>query len=178
MRPEKRHAAEQIGELIDGATFLILTTFEGLNSMSMNQLRTIIRKKSCRYFVVKNRLFALAARQRGLEDLSDLLKGQVGVVFGEDDSLDTMKAVSDFGKENEALRILGGFFEGKVRTAEEMIALATMPPREVIAGELVASLQSPFSGLVHVLSDPVQSLVFVLNLLSVKKENSDSQDGN
>jgi large subunit ribosomal protein L10 len=178
VRPEKAHAAEEIGKLMDGASSLILTTFAGLDSMRMDQLRKVVREKSGLYFVVKNRLFALAAKQRSLGGLSDLLQGQVGVVFGKDDSLDILKAVTDFGKDNDKLKVLGGFFEKKVRSAQEMIGMATMPPREVVAGGLVAALQSPLSGLAHVLSEPVQGLVFVLGSILGKKESSDSQEGN
>jgi large subunit ribosomal protein L10 len=177
VRPEKAYAAEEIGRLIEGATFLILTTFRGLDSVTMNRFRRVVRDRSCRYVVVKNRLFAIAAKQRGLEDLCTLLQGQVGVVFGKDDSLDTLKAVSGFGKENEELRVLGGFFEGKVRTAQETIALATMPPREVIAGGFVGTLQSLLSGVVHILSEPLRSSVFAISAILEKKEDSNSREG-
>jgi len=177
VRPEKAYAAEEMGRLIDVVSSLILTTFAGLDTVRMNRLRRLVREKSGRYFVVKNRLFAIAAKQRGLGGLCDLLQGEVGVVFGEDDSLDILRVVADFGKENEELKVLGGFFEGKVRSAEEMIAMARMPPREVVAGELVGTLQSLFSGLVRVLSEPAQSFVFVLGSIVNKKEGSDSQEG-
>jgi large subunit ribosomal protein L10 len=177
VRPEKVHAAEEIRKLMDGASSLILTTFAGLDSMRMNRLRRLVREKSGRYFVVKNRLFAIAARERGLDGLYLLMQGQVGVVFGEDDSLGLLKAVADFGKENAELKVLGGFFEGRVRTAEEMVAVAMLPPREVVAALLVGTIHSLFSGVVHVLSEPLQSLVVALDSKLKKREGSDSQEG-
>jgi large subunit ribosomal protein L10 len=177
VRPEKAYAAEEIGKLMDGASSLILTTFAGLDSTGMNRLRRLVRQKSGRYFVVTNRLFAIAARERGLDGLCDLMQGQVGVVFGEDDSLEILKAVADFRKGNEELKVLGGLFEGKVRSAEEMIGVAALPLREVVAGELVGTLQSLLSELVRVLGEPVQSLVFVLGSTPETREGSDSQEG-
>jgi len=123
--------------------------------------------------VVKNRTFGIAARSRGLESLCELLGGEVGVVFREDDSLDLLKRVVKFGKGNEQLRILGGLFEGEVRSADEMLAIAAMPPKEVAVGELVRALGSPLSEVVQILSEVVRSLVFVIGFGSFSKRTLD-----
>jgi len=175
VRPEKAYAVEELRKMIDGASSLILTAFQGLDSMRMNLLRTIVREKSGRYFVVKNRLFRMGAKERGLDALCDFLKGQVGVVFGEDDSLALLKAVVNFGKENGELQVLGGLFQGRLRTASEMMAIASMPPRGVVAAELVRTIQSPLSEILHILSEPLQSLVIALGSIQEKKGSSASQ---
>jgi len=175
VRAEKAYAAEEIGKLIDGSSSLILTTFTGVDSTRMNTLRRKIKQKSSRYFVVKNRTFAIAARQRGLEGLCGFLTGQVGVVFGEDDSFEVLKSVVNFGRENKELKILGGFFEGQVRSASEMLAIAAMPPRDVAAGQLVSMLGSPLSELVRMMSELVRSFVFVIGSVAEKKESSGSE---
>lgn len=175
MRPEKGYAAEEVGKLIDGSSSLILTTFTGVDSTRMNALRRKIKEKSGRYFVVKNRTFALAARRRGLEGLCAFLGGQVGVVFGEDDSFEILKSVVSFGKENEELKILGGFFEGRVRSGSEMLAIAATPPRDVAAGQLVGTLGSPLSEFVQVLSEVARSFVFVIGSIAERRESSGSE---
>jgi len=172
VRPEKGYAVEQIGKMIGESSSLIVTTFTGLGSARMNTLRSTVRKKSGRYFVVKNRTFGVAARQFGLEGLCAFLKGQIGIVFGQDDSLDLLKAVVNFGRENEELKLLGGFFEGRVRSAEDMLAVAVMPPREICAGELVGTLSSPLSELVEALSGVARSFVFVLNSVAENRGRS------
>jgi large subunit ribosomal protein L10 len=176
VRPEKAYAAEEIVKLIDGASSLILTTFGGLDSIRMNLLRKMVSEKSGRYFVVKNRMFRIGARERGLEGLCGFLKGQVGVVFGEDDAVELLKAVVNFGKENEELKVLGGVFEGEVLSGKRILAIATMPPKEVVAGELVGVLASPLSEIVQVLSEPFRSLVFALSSIQEKKESPLSKE--
>lgn len=178
MRPEKGYAAEQLGRLLDRSSSLILTTFTGLNSMRISELRKRLREKSARYFVVKNRIFGIAARKRGLDALCPMLKGQVGVVFGEDDSLELLKAVVSFGKENEELKVLGGVLEGQVKSAAEMVAITTLPPKNVVAGELVGALASPLSELVQLLGELPRSLVFILSSIQEKRESSAPKQGN
>lgn len=178
MRPEKVFAAREIANLMEQSGSLILTTFAGLDSERIARLRRTIRDKSARYFVVKNRLLAIAARERGFEDLCSFLKGQVGVVFGGDDWASVLKTVTDFSKQNEELRVLGGVCENKVRTAQEMATLSSLPPKEVVAAQFLGALASPVSELVQLLSEPVRSLAFVLGCAEKREENEQPQEGN
>ncbi len=175
VRPEKAFAAEEIGRLIEGSSSLILTTFAGLDSARMDTLRGTVSEHSGRYFVVKNRTFGIAARRRGLEGLCGLLAGQVGIAFSEDESFELLKAVVKFGKGNEELRVLGGFFQGEVRSGAEMLAMAAMPPKEVAAAELVGALGCPLSELVHVLSQAVRSFVLVISSIGDQKGSAVSE---
>lgn len=178
MRPEKVFAAREIANLMEQSGSLILTTFAGLDSERMSRLRRTIRDRSARYFVVKNRLLAIAARERGFEGLCSFLKGQVGVVFGGDDWASVLKTVVDFSKQNEELKVLGGVCENKVRTAQEMTMLSAMPPKEAVAAQFLGTLASPVSGFVQVLSEPVRSLAFVLGRAENRKESQQPQEGN
>ncbi len=161
--------------MIDGSSSLILTTFTGLHSARMDALRGTVKEKSGRYFVVKNRTFGIAARQRGLEKLCDSLTGQVGVVFSEGDATGLLKAVVKFGKESEELKILGGLFEGQVRSAGQMLAIGAMPPKEIAAGEFVGVLVRPLSEVVQALSETLRSLVFIIGSIGGKEGNSVSE---
>jgi large subunit ribosomal protein L10 len=154
---------------------MILTAFSGLDSERMNSLRAMVDDADSRYFVVKNRAFGIAVRERGLEGLCVLLRGQVGVIFARGEGFEVLKSVVGFGKENNELKVLGGFFQGQVRSSEEMLSIATMPPKEVAAGELVGTLTGPLSGLVQVLGEVARSVVFIIGCMSEKKEGSGSQ---
>jgi large subunit ribosomal protein L10 len=177
LRPEKRYAADEIGRIMDGTFSFILTSFKGLDSTRMDLLRRTVREKSGRYLVIKNSIFGIAGRERGLEELCGLVEGQVGVVLGQDDSIELLKAVVRFGKENRELRILGGLFEGEVRSGERMLAIAGMPPRQVAAGEVVGALGAPVSEMVQVLSEALRGMVLVLGSRGEMKESPVSRKG-
>ena len=177
MRAEKAYAVEQISKMIEASSSLILTSFTGLDSARLGLFRRTVKEKSGRYFVVKNRIFGIGARQRGLEKLSRFLSGQVGVVFGAGDSLDLLKAVVSFGKANEELKILGGILQGEVRSPEEIHRIVTLPPREVGMAQLVGTLVSPLSGLVHILGEPTRSLVCILGSRQEKTDTLAPREG-
>jgi large subunit ribosomal protein L10 len=46
--------------------------------------------------------------------------------------------------------------------AADIERLATLPPREVLLGQVMAGIQSPIAGLVGVLSGTIRSLAYVL----------------
>lgn len=178
MRPEKGYAVEELGSHMDRSSSLILTTFTGLNSTRIGQLRRLVRERAGRYVVVKNTIFGIAAKKRGLDTLCPMLKGQVGVVFGEDDSLELLKAVVKFGKENEELKVLGGVLDGEVRSGKEILAITTLPPKSVVAAELVGAIGSPLSEFVHLLGELPRSLVFILNSIQEKSATVAPEEGN
>lgn len=177
MRPEKAYAIQEMGKLMEDSSCLILTAFVGLDSTRMSLFRRLVKENAGRYVVVKNRMFGIAAGERGLGGLSEHFQGPTGVIFAERDSLELLRAIVDYGKQNEELKILGGVFDGQVRPGADMLAIATMPPREVIAGMLVGTLVSPLSGLVQVMSEPLRSLVLTLSAIHEKKESSVSKEG-
>ena len=177
MRPEKAYAIQEMGKLMEGSSCLILTTFVGLDSTRMNSLRRLVKENAGRYFVVKNRMFGIAAASRGLGGLCEHFQGPAGVIFAENDSLELLRAVVAYGKQNDELKILGGVFDGEVRPGADMLAIATMPPREVVAATLLGTLVSPLSELVQVMSEPLRSLVLTLSAIHEKKESSVSKEG-
>ena len=62
--------------------------------------------------------------------------------------------------------------DGKLLNAAEVAALADLPPREVLLGQLLGLLQAPATGLVRVLNAKLSSIVYVLNAFCKKKEQA------
>ena len=59
--------------------------------------------------------------------------------------LEAAKAIYNYSKDNDFYKIKGGVIEGKVMTAEEIIAIAKLPSRDtllsMLAGALLANIQ-------------------------------------
>ena len=53
------------------------------------------------------------------------------------------KKLVDFSKENEQLEVLSVLFESKVMTKEEVVALASLPSKDVLLAILVLTIQGP-----------------------------------
>ena len=61
-----------------------------------------------------------------------------------------------------------GVLDGKPLTAEEISALATLPPREVILAQLLGLLQAPATQLARLLNEPGSSVARVLDAIAKK----------
>ena len=94
---------------------------------------------------VKNNITRRALQEAGTEGLEEKLEGPTAVILGKEDYLEPAKAIYNFAKSNDFYKIKGGVIEGKVMTAEEIIAIAKLPSREtllsMLAGALLANIQ-------------------------------------
>ena len=86
------------------------------------------------------------------------LGGPVGLILSFDDPVELAKTVTSFKDLGEKFKLRGGVLDGKPLTAEEIQALATLPPREVILAQLLGLLQAPATQLVRLLNEPGSAL--------------------
>ncbi len=84
----------------------------------------------------------------------------LGIAF--EDPPGVAKAIKDFGKDFEFVKIKGGFMDGQHMTADEIKSLAELPPLPVVRGQLLGVISAPASKLVRTLVEPGRSLAQVL----------------
>ncbi len=68
------------------------------------------------------------------------------------------------------MEIKGGILEGKVIGFDEVKALADLPPREILLGQVASVFQAPIAGLVNVLQGPIRKLGYALEEVRKLKE--------
>ena len=121
----------------------LLTEYRGLTVAQLKQLRRNLAGEA-EYAVVKNTLTKIAAERAGVDGLDELLVGPSAVAFVSGDAINAAKALKAFAKENPRLVIKGGYYEGKVISAAEVMKLADLESREVllskVAGVMLATL--------------------------------------
>jgi large subunit ribosomal protein L10 len=86
--------------------------------------------------------------------------------FGFTDPAAVAKACTTFAGEVPNYVLKGGLLGNRVINAAGVKALADLPPRPVLLGGLVATIQGPMSQLVNVLNAPMRELVQVLKARS------------
>jgi large subunit ribosomal protein L10 len=141
---------------------LILAEYTGLNMPQMDSLRAQAREKGAEFHVVKNRLAQRVFEAAGIEMPDDLFTGSTafGVAFEETPGI--AKIIKDFGKDQPALKIKAGFMDGKLLSADEVNALAELPPLPVVRGQLLGTILAPASQLVRTIAEPGRSLAQVI----------------
>jgi len=168
-RPEKEAAVAEIQEKLSRSQSVILADYRGLNVSEATELRKNLREAGVEFKVTKNTLTKLAAKNAEVEGLEDYLQGPIALAFGYDDPVSPAKVLSKFAKDHKNLELKAGLLEGKVIDLDMVNALAALPAREVLLGQVAGLLQAPIRNLVNVLSAPLRNTVYVLEAVRQKQ---------
>ena len=156
-RPEKAAVVAEVRDRLAASDAALLTEYRGLNVSQMAALRRTLRATGGEYTIYKNTMVRLAVAELGLE-MADLLTGPTAIAFvgpGDDgkagDTAAVAKALKDFARSNRALVLKGGVLGGRVLTADDLIALADLPSRDVLLAQLAGAFQAPLAKLAGLL---------------------------
>ena len=139
-RSDKEAAVAELTEDFRTASATVLTEYRGLTVAQMKQLRRSLGADT-KYSVVKNTLTKIAAKSAGVDLSDDLLAGPSAIAFVKGDAIEAAKSLKNFQKENPALVIKGGVFDGKAVTAAEIMVLADLESREVLLAKLAGMMK-------------------------------------
>ena len=173
-KPENIAAVAEIKEKLDSAEVAILTEFQGLNVAEITELRKLFREADVEYKVYKNTLTSLAASQLGVAGVDEYLVGTTALATSRDNPVAPAKIAKNFEARHQAFKIKAGILDKKVILADDVVALASIPPREVLIGMVLGGIQAPISGLLNVLQGPIRSLAFFLKNLAEQKGEGES----
>ncbi len=166
MRPEKQSIISEIHGLLEQAGFVFLVDYSGLDVGQLADLRERLRAFDSRVTIAKNTF----VRHAGGEDMAGLLQGPTALVTGTGDVSMAAKALATFIKEHDDKPAMkGGRFEGEVLSAADVVAIASIPPREQLLSMVVGTIAAPMSQLVGVMQQKLSSLLYVLKAVEEKK---------
>ena len=171
---EKTESVATLRERLQPVKTAVLTEYRGLTVQQLADLRKQLKAAQSEYKVVKNRLARLAVKELALDSLATHFKGPTGLVFTAQDPVPMAKALQTFVRTNPALTIKVGLVEGRVVAPAELKALADLPSKEALRGQLVGALQGPLSQLVSLLAAPQRELVRVLEARSKQSAAAES----
>jgi large subunit ribosomal protein L10 len=151
---------------------VVIASYQGVSTKDLYRLRTKIHEAQGELHVVKNTLAARALKDAGLPAPEEMLTGSVIMSFGYTDPAAIAKAVTAFASEVQNFSVKGGLLGSRVIDAAGVKALAELPPRPVLLGGLVATLQGPLSQLVNVINAPMRELAQILKARSEQAQAS------
>lgn len=172
IRPEKAAKVAELKEVLSSSKCTVLVDFCGLTVAQDTKLRVEMRKAGVSYGVVKNTLLRIAAQEAGVEGLEPSLEKNTAIAYSAEDPVAVAKVICDFAKANKELKIKVGVLDGKVISADEIKAVAALPPKEVLVAKLLGSMNSPISGFVGVLQGTIRKVVYAIDAVRKEKESA------
>lgn len=165
-REAKNKELTELVDLLGESKLTVVAGYTGLSVLQMQELKRSSKESGTQVLVAKNRLVRLAAAKIDELKNTDLseMKGQLLYAFNSEDEVAPAQALNAFAKSNPALQFVGAISEtGEFLSSEQVKALADLPSKDQLRGQLVGVLAAPLSGLVGVLSGNMRGLLTVLN---------------
>jgi large subunit ribosomal protein L10 len=165
LRSEKEQVVAELVERLQSTETLIVADYRGLTVTEINDLRGKLLEHGARFTVVKNTLTKRAAEEAGADALLALLDGPTAIAFldSDGDPVAVAKALNTAARETRVLQIRGGILDGQQIGEDEVKSLASLPPTDVLRGQLVGAVSGPLTTVVGLFTAPLRDLVNVLD---------------
>lgn len=163
----KKNLVHQLQEIYNNNCNILVFHYQGLTVNSLDKLRSELRQDEIKLKVVKNTLASIAADNTKVEEIKNLFSGPVALVYG-NNSVPAAKALVNFAKDHEKLKILGGLIDSSVVDANDVEHIAKLPSLEELKGKIVGLLQAPASKMLRTISAPGTQLARVVEAYSKK----------
>jgi large subunit ribosomal protein L10 len=159
-KEDKEQIVRDLTERLRSSDTLLVADYRGLTMPQIDALRSRLLESGARFTVVKNTLTRRAAEAAGADALLTLLEGPSAIAFleADGDMVAAAKALADMARESRVLEIRGGVLQGRTMSAAEVESLATLPPTDVLRGQVLAAIIGPVSALHGLVSAPLQNL--------------------
>lgn len=169
-KDEKTKMIEQYEDWLVRSQAVFMLEFTKMNMKEIDGMRAKARETGAEMHVVKNTIFSLALDRVGAET-KDTLEKTTLVGFAFNDAPSLAKIVNEAAR-TDIFMVKGGLLGKRAITADEVKALADMPPLPVVRAQLLGVLLAPASKLVRTLAEPARGLAAVVKAYSEREQEA------
>ncbi len=161
---KKPGVVAELKECLEKSKAGVVTSYQGLPTPEIVNLRHKLRDSNLELKVVKNTMIRRAATGAGKDFMASHFDGALAVVLGYDDISAPARVLTQYITSSGInMTVSGGFMENRWLSVEEVNTLATLPSYNELIAKMMGGLQSPITGLVQSLSSPIMGIVYALN---------------
>jgi large subunit ribosomal protein L10 len=161
-KDKKHEVVKEVTEALASSKMTVVAKYQGTTVKAIQQLRRDARAGGTKLRVVKNRLAVKALQDiDALKDVdTSALTGQLLYAFNMQDEVAPAQALAAFAKTNPSIEFVGAITaQGKFISADEVKALATLPSRDTLIAQVIATLMSPVNDVTNALSGNLHALL-------------------
>jgi large subunit ribosomal protein L10 len=158
----KNDVVADVAALLSSSKMTVVAAYQGTTVKAIQQLRKDAKANGTKVRVVKNRLVIKALQQNDTLKGADVsgLTGQLLYAFNSEDEVAPASALNTFAKLNPSIVFVGAISaEGKFISAEKVKALASLPSKNELIAQVVATLLSPVHDVTNALSGNLHALL-------------------
>lgn len=140
----KKETVAEITKKLKNSKSVVVFNYAATSVSDMQELRRELKKVDSEVKVYKNTLVSRALDDMNLT-LDNVLEGQNAIIFGKE-ILEPIKALSNFTKDHDNIKILTGIVEGEVVSIDTLKEYASIPSMEglltMFAGGLIEHVKN------------------------------------
>jgi large subunit ribosomal protein L10 len=159
---KKDEVVAEVSELLKSSKMTVVAKYQGTTVKALQQLRRDSRDNGTKVKVVKNRLVVQALKSvDALKDVETTdLQGMLLYAFNSEDEVAPAQILAQFAKANPSIEFVGAISsEGKLLSADDVKALATLPSKNELIAQVIATLLSPVHDVTNALSGNLHALL-------------------
>lgn len=161
-KSKKDEVVAEISTLLGGSKMTVVAKYQGTTVKALQQLRREAKANGTKIKVVKNRLVIKAMQANDAYKDSDVagLNGMLLYAFNGEDEVAPAQILHSFAKANPTVEFVGAFdASGHFMGADDVKALATLPGKNDLIAQVVATLLSPVNDVTNALSGNLHALL-------------------
>lgn len=160
-RSQKQELVTEMRKKLNDAKIVVVVQQKGLTVAEVTGLRRQMRAASAEFKILKNTLAQRAIMGTDLEAIKSLFEGPTALAFSQD-PVGATKVVVKFANQNEKLKIVGGYFDGRLLATHELEMLAKLPSLDELRAKLLAILCAPATRIASYVREPSGMLARVI----------------
>jgi large subunit ribosomal protein L10 len=139
----KKELVEKIVEAIKNSKSVVFVNFQHLIVADDMAMRKALRKEGVGYLVVRKTLAKIALKEVGVSGDMPEITGELAMVYGDDLTAPAREFYTFQKKYKDNVKIIGGIFEGRYMSLEEMTGIASIPSQKTLYAQFVNLINSP-----------------------------------
>jgi len=155
---KKKEIIQDVSNLLKDSKSVVFFNFKGFNVKNTIEMRRKLRESQVGYLVAKKTLAKRAFDEAKIEGVMPTIVGETAMAYSADLVAPAREVFVFQKKFKDNLSIVGGIFDGKYMSKEEMMAVALIP-----------SQQTLYAQFVNVINSPIQGMVMALDAIAKKK---------
>lgn len=130
-------------ELLNDAQLAFVIDYQGLTVSQIGDLRNRLRPSGSVCKVTKNTLMRIAiGEDETWKPMNQFLKGSSAFVLVKDDVGGAVRAYQSFKKDTKKTEFRGGVMQGQALNEDQVKAIADLPSKEELMGQVAGALNS------------------------------------
>lgn len=170
----KQEVINDLKQLLQDTQLAMVIDYKALTVAEITDLRNRLRPTGSICKITKNTLMGQAIKENSnWTPMGDFLKGTSAFILVKEDLGAAVKAYQSFEKEFKKTEVRGGVMEGKALSQADLKAIASLPSKEELLGQIAGAINNVATKLARGINEVPASLARGIKAMADKDENQD-----